>query len=130
VRPVEGLAYEAVVPLYTTRKGLERWVGASARSGEEPLVEGAAVAFDLGDGLSLDGRVLAAAPHELLLSWPETGGVLGLKAFKAGPQRAVALDWSAWKAGDRTAEVERWMAAAVARLAAEVAAGAPSPAER
>ena len=120
MRPVEQAPYDAVVPLYTTRAGLESWVGGAARPGAEPLHRGAPAALDLGDGLTLDGEVLAAAPHELLLSWPETDGVLGLKAFKAGPSRSVALDWSSWGAGDRVAEVERWMTVAVDRLAAEV----------
>jgi len=130
MRPVEGMSYDAVVPLYTTRAGLETWTGGPARLGDEPLARGSSVALDPGAGLALDGEVLAAAPHELLLSWPETDGVLGLKSFKAGPRRAVALDWSSWGGGETSEEVERWMTAAVDRLAAAVAAGALQAADR
>lgn len=127
MRPVGPASYEAIASLYTTRQGLESWIGGSALPAEEPLGPGSRVKLEPEDGPPLDGEVLAASPRELLLSWPEVEGVLGLKAFRAGPpridpgspaERVVALDWSSWGADDRTTEVERWLTSAVDRLAA------------
>lgn len=127
MRPVELFPYEAIVPLCTTRQGLEAWIGGTARPSVEPLERGGSVTLDLGGdlrgqggGFRLDGEVLAAAPHEVLLSWPEVEGVLGLKAFRAGPGRAVALDWSSWAGEPPTSEIGSWLAAAADRLAAAV----------
>lgn len=124
MRPGEQFPYEAVVPLYTTRRGLERWIGGEAQPADEPLGRGSSVTLALGgpEGeLRLAGEVLAATPHELLLSWPEVDGVLGLKAFRAGPGRSVALDWSSWAENAPASEVESWLAEAADRLAAAVA---------
>lgn len=68
--------------LYATVEGRRRWL--------EPL-------------LAADAPVLADTGREVLLAWDARGGVLGLKAFRMGPQPMLALDASAWS--DRAADV-------------------------
>jgi hypothetical protein len=41
---------------------------------------------------------LVETRREVLLAWPQHAAVLGLKAFRMGPQSVVALDFSAWGA--------------------------------
>lgn len=124
VRPVGEAPYESVSPLFTTREGLERWIGGSARLGAEPPAVGSGIRL-APEGLpELDGEVLATPGHELLLSWPAVDGVLGLKSFRLGPEgRRVALDLGTWP-GDGVeppAAVTEWLDRAVERLAAVVA---------
>jgi len=121
MRPLGQVAYAVVMQLFSTRRGLESWAGGSARLDVEPLRRGTSVNLGLAGGLTLRGEVLAASRREVLLSWPEVDGVLALKAFSAGPECAVALDWSSWGGAERAPEVEAWLAAAADRLAACVA---------
>lgn len=125
VRPAGTFAYPEVASLYTTRAGLESWLAPSSRLGSEPLAPGDAVRLELGGGLALDGEVLARSDREALLSWPELDGVLGLKAFRFGEGRAVALALSAWPApgspeAGRFEVAETEIEAAVDRLAERV----------
>lgn len=122
--------YGDAVPLFTTAKGLSRWLGPEAEVSPAPAELGSRVRVPADDELpdGLRGEVLARTPWEVLVSWPEVDGVLGLKAFKMGEGRAVALDFSAWPEGgpENAAEAgvgEELRAAldrAVARLAAAV----------
>lgn len=75
---IEPAAYtwDALKTLFATREG-RRWL--------EPT-------------LSADAAVLVNSGREVLLAWPERGGVLGLKAFRMGPQTVVGLDFSSWTA--------------------------------
>ena len=125
LRPAGAFAYEALAPLYTTRAGLESWL-AEARLGAEPLEPGTGVRLELGGGLILDGEVLARSAWEVLLSWPEIDGVLGLKGFRFGEGRAVALALSAWPlpgspADERRAAATSLLEAAAGRLAERLA---------
>ncbi|HUF77813.1 MAG TPA: SRPBCC domain-containing protein [Thermoanaerobaculia bacterium] len=128
LRPAGAFPYEKVVPLYTTRAGLESWLADSAHLASEPLAVGGAVRLDFGDGLALDGEVLARSAWELLLSWPELDGVLGLKAFRFGGDRAVALALSAWPPPGPLAKdwqvTEGIMERATGRLAERLSDGA------
>jgi hypothetical protein len=40
--------------------------------------------------------VLADTGREVLLAWDAQDAVVGLKAFRMGPQSMVALDFSGW----------------------------------
>ena len=68
-------SYEQLRPLFHTVEGRKRWL--------EPL------ALAHADLLADTGR-------EVLLAWDERQGVVGLKAFRMGPQRMLALDMSTW----------------------------------
>ena len=118
MRPAGDVPYSAVIPLYTTGAGLESWLSSSARLGSEPLAAGDAVRLELGGGLALDGEVIARTSREVLLSWPELEGVLGLKTFRFGDGRAVALSASAWPAPGSSGEGR--LEAATAELEAAV----------
>ena len=74
---IEPAQYEwsALMPLFATREGRRRWL--------EPM-------------LPADATVLVETGREVLLAWPQRRGVIGLKAFRMGPQSVVALDYSAW----------------------------------
>lgn len=117
LRPAGAFAFDALAPLYTTRAGLESWL-AAARLGAEPLEPGTGVRLDLGGGLTLDGEVLARSAWEVLLSWPELDGVLGLKGFRFGEGRAVALALSSWPPPGSPADERRAAATAVLEAAA------------
>lgn len=97
IRPAR-FEYDALVPLFTTAEGLGRWLAPGAEVEPSPAELGSGVRVPAGDELpvGLRGRVLARTPWEVLLSWPELDAVLGLKGFKMGEDRAVALDFSAW----------------------------------
>lgn len=117
--------YEDVVPLFTTAEGLSRWLAPGAEISPAPAAVGSRVRVPAEGGLpvGLRGEVLARTPWEVLLSWPEQGGALGLKAFKMGQDRAVALDFSAWpETGEEGVgdEIGAALDRAVERLAAAV----------
>jgi uncharacterized protein YndB with AHSA1/START domain len=83
-------------PLYATVEGRQRWL--------EPL-------------LAANAPVLADTGREVLLAWDARAGVLGLKAFKMGPQTMVALDASVWpEATSNAMPLEAELRAALARL--------------
>jgi uncharacterized protein YndB with AHSA1/START domain len=71
--------WDALRPLFHTPEGRQRWL--------EPT-------------LSADAATLALTGREVLLDWPERAGVLGLKAFRMGPQAVVALDFSSWRSDE------------------------------
>jgi hypothetical protein len=52
----------------------------------------------------------------VLLAWPQERGVLGLKAFRMGPQQVVALDFSTWGAPSDLSRIEADLRGALARL--------------
>jgi uncharacterized protein YndB with AHSA1/START domain len=62
-------------PLFATADGRSAWLTGLLPAAGAPLVD--------------TGR-------EVLLNWPEERAVLGLKAFRMGPQQMLALDYSAW----------------------------------
>ena len=89
---IEPAAYtwEALTPLFNTVEGRRVWL--------EPM-------------LSADAEPLVATGREVLLAWPNRNGVVGLKAFRMGPQSVVALDFSSWGAdpldqGDVSADLQ------------------------
>jgi uncharacterized protein YndB with AHSA1/START domain len=124
--------YEDAVPLFTTAEGLGRWLAPGVEVSPAPAEAGSRVRVPASDELpgGLRGEVLARTPWEVLLSWPEQGGVLGLKAFKMGEDRAVALDFSAWPEGgpENAAEagVGEELRAALDRAVAKLAAAVTS----
>ena len=90
-------------PHFATAEGRRRWL--------EPL-------------LAADAPVLADTGREVLLAWDARAGVLGLKAFRMGPQRMLALDASVWS--DRPADpsaLDGELREALARLRHALAAG-------
>lgn len=70
-------SYERLQPLFQATEGRRRWL--------EPA-------------LAADAEVLADTGRETLLAWDAQDGVLGLKAFRMGPQAMLALDFSTWAA--------------------------------
>jgi uncharacterized protein YndB with AHSA1/START domain len=50
----------------------------------------------IGDIVPADSQILADTGREVLLQWAEQDAVVGLKAFKMGPARMLALDVSTW----------------------------------
>ena len=72
IRPVEATA-EQIVAQYEP-DAIGAWWGA----GEPP------------------SEVLVHTGTEVTLAWPEQRGVIGLKNFSMGGQRAVALDFHGW----------------------------------
>jgi uncharacterized protein YndB with AHSA1/START domain len=67
--------------------------------------------------------VLADTGREVLLAWAERGAVLGLKAFRMGPQSVVALDMSAWQAPIDASPTDAELRAALARLTTALSQG-------
>ena len=55
-----------------------------------------------------DAEVLVDTGREVLLAWDAQEAVVGLKAFRMGPQPMLALDLSTWATapGDLTATTE------------------------
>jgi uncharacterized protein YndB with AHSA1/START domain len=100
---MEPAAYtsEQLRPLFHTVAGRKRWL--------EPL-------------LPADAEVLADTGREVLLAWDERQGVVGLKAFRMGPQQMIALDVSTWSepaAGELDA-LEGTLRSALKRLLQEI----------
>ena len=90
---------DALQLLFHTADGRERWLG--------EIIRGEGVLTDTG--------------REVLMSWDRHEGVLGLKAFKAGPQQMLALDASMWSAETADFEpVEAALRRALLRLTAMV----------
>lgn len=116
--------YADLVPLFTTAEGLGRWLASGAQVAPSPAEAGGAVRLPAAGDLpvGLRGEVLARTPWEVLLSWPELDAVLGLKGFRMGEGRAVALDLSAWPAEGAeegvSDEVRRALDRGVEKLAA------------
>ena len=120
--------YEEVVPLFTTAEGLRRWLAPGAELSPAPAEVGSRVRVPASEELpvGLRGEVLARTPWEVLLSWTELDGVLGLKAFKMGEDRAVALDFSAWPEEGREAAVGDDLRAALDRAVERLASAVTS----
>jgi hypothetical protein len=67
--------------------------------------------------LSAQAEPLVTTGREVLLAWPDRDGVVGLKAFRMGPQSVVALDVSLWSVEPlRHGDVSADLHAALARL--------------
>lgn len=105
--------------LFRSAEGLGRWLTRAGAVGEV----GEAVALELREGGPLHGQVLAWTGREVALSWAEQEGTLELKSFPFGRMGLmIALRASSWSASppDRAA-MERWMQAALDRLAPALA---------
>ncbi len=109
--------YADLVPLFTTAEGLGRWLAAGAEVAPSPAELGSRVQVPASGELpaGLRGEVLARTPWEVLLSWPELDGVLGLKGFRMGEDRAVALDFSSWSGEGPEGDAEEGVSDAVRR---------------
>jgi len=70
-----NFSYEVLQPFYSTIEGRRRWL--------EPT-------------MPADGEVLADTGREVLLAWDAHDAVVGLKAFRMGPQPMLALDFNTW----------------------------------
>jgi len=92
---------DAIWAAYRSTDGVGGWL--TDDDGGATLAVGDAVRLNLqGDGPPrLTGHVLATTGRELLLSWEETDGVLGLKAFSTPGGRMTALDYSSWASEPR-----------------------------
>ena len=89
-------SYDDLRPLFHSVEGRKRWL--------EPLVDA-------------DAQVLADTGREVLLAWDEQQGVIGLKAFRMGPQQMLALDVGTWSDAPRQRdEVDAALRAALQRL--------------
>lgn len=69
--------WETLRPFFGTADGRRQWLGQLVPAG---------------------ASVLADTGREVLLTWDDQQGVVGLKAFRMGPQPVVALDYSSWGA--------------------------------
>ena len=88
--------YEQLRPLFHTVDGRRQWL--------EPAVDA-------------EADVLADTGREVLLAWNERQAVVGLKAFRMGPQQMLALDVSTWSDSSRELdEMESALRAALGRL--------------
>lgn len=110
---------------HDTPAGLTSWLAETVEleSGKERLEEGDAVRMQLKDGGRLTGHVLARTRIELLLSWEEQNGVLGLKGYdKPSEGTFVALDFNAWPlpAGVDPTELKGSLQGALERLASSL----------
>lgn len=93
-------SFEQLRPLFHTIEGRKRWL--------EPLV-------------AANADVLADTGREVLLAWDEQQGVVGLKAFRLGPQQMLALDVSTWSEPPRQLdEVDAALRGALQRLLQEI----------
>ncbi len=89
---------DALRPWFHTIDGRREWL--------EPLIAG-------------DSIVLVDSGREALLDWPDQDAVLGLKAFRMGPQQMLALDMSTWSAQPRNLDgIASQMRDALSRLVA------------
>jgi uncharacterized protein YndB with AHSA1/START domain len=70
-----SFTYESLRPLYSTVDGRRLWL-------EPPICT--------------EAEVLADTGREVLLACDVPDGVLGLKAFRMGPQQMLALDFNTW----------------------------------
>lgn len=92
--------YEQLRALFHTVAGRKRWL--------EPLMRA-------------DAEVLADTGRELLLAWDEQQAVLGLKAFRMGPQQMLALDLSTWSEAPQDLEaLDGALRSALQRLVQEI----------
>ena len=113
MRPA-AFEYDDLVPLYTTAKGLARWLSDSGELG----------GLQLKSGGRMTGPVHVRTPPEVLVGWTELNALLTLKAFALGPGRgrAVALQVNAWDLPEAAAvETRRDLDAAIDRLVASLA---------
>ncbi len=94
---------QEVVAVQRTEEGLSRWV-ASASPVSMPA-EGEAIRLDLEDGVELDGQVVRLTETETSLTWPAITGVLELKQFPVGQDRAAAMRAFTW-APEQEVELE------------------------
>jgi hypothetical protein len=95
---IEPAQYEwsALSTLFSTREGRRRWL--------EPT-------------LQADAETLVDTGREVLLAWPQRQGVIGLKAFRMGPQPVVAADLSSWSPpAQQPVDTDRELHAALIRL--------------
>jgi uncharacterized protein YndB with AHSA1/START domain len=98
MEPTTG-SYDQLRPLFHTIEGRKRWL--------EPLV-------------NADAQVLADTGREVLLAWDEQQGVIGLKAFRMGPQQMLALDASMWDEAPRSDAIDDPLRSALKRLSQEI----------
>jgi hypothetical protein len=94
IEPV-AFTWERLRPLFNTAGGRRQWL--------EPM-------------LAADAETLVDSGREVLLAWPARRGVLGLKAFRMGPQTVVALDFSAWGTQSGTEDIPAELQGALLRL--------------
>ena len=87
--------WETLHPLFHTVEGRGAWL--------EPAV-------------GADAAVLADTGREVLLAWEAHDAVLGLKAFRMGPQPVLALDFSTWSPAPRVDAAVDAMQQALSRL--------------
>jgi uncharacterized protein YndB with AHSA1/START domain len=113
--------YDALQPFFRDRAMLAKWLGDGAVG-----AEGQPVNLELTGWGPLQGRVAARSKREVAISWDQIQGILELKAFSMGPNgTALSLRASSWAAeAPKVAAMESWMAGALERLAAALAAGA------
>jgi len=124
-----AIEFSNLLSFYATAEGLDRWLTTSASIRGGGAV-GEPCALRLPGGDSLTGRVLAKTKWEMAFSWEEVDGVLELKGFRfSGLGPVVAARVVSWNlTPERAAQIERMLQEALARLAAAVASGAPTPA--
>jgi hypothetical protein len=92
--------YESLRPLFSSLEG-RRWLTPT---------------------LPADAEVLADSGREVLLAFDAQDGVVGLKAFRMGPQQMLALDFSTWAESPVGLDAtERGLHEALQRLKARLA---------
>jgi uncharacterized protein YndB with AHSA1/START domain len=123
LRPAK-FEYEDLQPYFRTQVGLKKWLGDEVEIAPLPLNVESGVRVAFAGGRRLTGKVLAVSNREVLLTWPETEGTLGLKCFAMGPgTRALCLHVRAWPQDPAAlADVPALLDRAVERLAHLVAA--------
>lgn len=94
---------EELVAAQRTAEGLSRWV-ASASPSSMPG-QGESMHLELEDGVEVDGQVVQLTETETSLTWPAITGVLELKQFPVGEDRAAAMRAFTW-APEQEVELE------------------------
>jgi hypothetical protein len=122
MRPAQ-FSFEQVVPFHRTREGLAKWLTTGGSYGDV----GEPYRFDLREGGTATGHVLAKTARETTLSWKEIQGALELKAFAMGPQRILCIRGCGWGLrAEEAKEIEEQMERAVERLASALTAQSAS----
>lgn len=110
---------------YCSGEGLERWFAQKAELFPDPQSDVTEQPFrlQLGDGLTMNGKVLTRTRNEVALSWDEIRGFVEFKCFDQGPgMQAICIRGSGYGLSpERAKAVETMLDERLGLLAKELA---------